>query len=747
MKQRLFHKYPLLNKMILLIFLFALIVATLSSIAHYNVANRVLIRESQDALERIRHGQLTTLVNSIWNFNQEAIDIQLQSIVSLPYVSGLKMQLADGKVTRLGNEPTDENSRVNQIFPLIYNEIEPARHLGTISFFIDTKHIHERVLRGISWSLLVQVAGLFITCLFILFLFLTLFNRHLNKIVNYTKSLKIESIGRPLQLKRNRHRYDPRVKVPDELDRIVTALNDMGKRIQEGIHSQQAAEKVVRLEKKFSDTLINSIPGLFFVLNEDLQLVRFNKQFAMRIGGSSKKDIRQLDILSRIDPNSQKKVIETIRKLFHDHVPVEMEALLLDSADNKIPYVLIGSLLEEEGRKYLIGLGLDISDKKLLEDELRQAQKMEAIGTLAGGIAHDFNNILTVIFGNAGLAQMKTDKQDSTGKYINEILKAASRAKELVAQILTFSRKQEQEKKALQLSLLVKEVLKLLRSSIPTTIEIKQDLSSNALILADTTQMHQVLMNLCTNAYHAMQEEGGVLTAKLSEVEISLEEPVRSLDIPAGKYLCLEISDTGCGMDKITQEKIFEPYFTTKEVGSGTGLGLAVVHGIVQKHGGRIAVDSEPGQGTTFRVYFPCTHRSPEIVDEHSFNFKNIPAGNERILVVDDEQEILEVLAELLSENGYKVSTFQDSEKALDFFRANPDDIDLVITDMAMPKLTGYEMGQKMLASRKQLPIILCTGFSESIHKEKVIRAGFQEFLEKPVDFVELSEKIRDGLG
>jgi signal transduction histidine kinase/CheY-like chemotaxis protein len=369
-------------------------------------------------------------------------------------------------------------------------------------------------------------------------------------------------------------------------------------------------------------------------------------------------------------------------------------------------------------------------EKRKLESQLRQAQKMEAIGTLAGGIAHDFNNILSIIFGYTELA-MEEKNPEERQQHLLDLRNGAERAKELVGQILAFSRKAEQQMQPLQVSAIIKEALKMLRASIPATIEIRQDIASNGLVLADPTQIHQVIMNLCTNAYHAMRETGGILAVSLKEVTIGATE-YGYANITQGNYLKLEVSDTGCGIDQKTQEKIFEPYFTTKKPGEGTGLGLAVVHGIVNSHHGHITVYSEPGEGTSFHVYLPLTEQDVSALPDKT-EPKELRGKGERILFVDDEKQIRKVLGTMLTKNGYQVTASADGAQALEEFQKNPDQFDLVITDMTMPSMTGAELAQKIMAISPQTPVILCTGQSELINREKALAMGVRDYLNKPI--------------
>jgi signal transduction histidine kinase/CheY-like chemotaxis protein len=385
--------------------------------------------------------------------------------------------------------------------------------------------------------------------------------------------------------------------------------------------------------------------------------------------------------------------------------------------------------------------------KEKLELQLRKIQKVEAIGTLAGGIAHDFNNILAAIYGYTELAMNLAPPASSLHDYLESVLAAASRAKDLVGQILTFSRQVEQERKPVLLSPLVKEAVKLLRSAIPTTIEIQQLIDDHSIpVLADLTQIHQVIMNLCTNAYHAMRENeaGGVLGVSLREKEIGPDELAAELQISPGRYLVLEVSDTGCGMSKSILERIFDPYFTTKKSGEGTGLGLSIVHGIVASHGGRISVYSEPGQGSTFRVYLPAV--KPVEAKVAKGEAEMVRGGSELVMLVDDEPEILCLLQKMLQGYGYRVAPYTTAEAALQAFRAEPRRYDLIITDMTMPQMTGAQLVPELLKIRADIPVILCTGFSELINEEKAKSIGVKKYLMKPVPTSELAQAVREAL-
>jgi PAS domain S-box-containing protein len=407
----------------------------------------------------------------------------------------------------------------------------------------------------------------------------------------------------------------------------------------------------------------------------------------------------------------------------------------------------VSSVLDPKGEVVdYVSIVRDVTPELKIERELRQSQKMEAIGTLAGGIAHDFNNILTAIMGYTDMAIDKLRGNEAAAQDMERVQEASLRAKELVNRILIFSRQGEQERKRVRVASIVEEVMRLLRSTLPSTIEIRQHVSADGkacLVHADPTQIHQVLMNLGTNAAHAMREHGGVLEIYLAEIDVDATLAAHLTGIETGQYIRLTVSDTGHGMSANVRERIFDPYFTTKKVGEGTGMGLAVVQGIVRGHDGAVSVYSEPGRGTTFHVYLPRLEgeaATPAAVAE------TFIGGKERILFVDDEAVLADLGKKLLESLGYDVSATVSSREALDLFRADPQRIDLVITDMTMPGLSGKELAAELLAVRPDIPIILCTGFSEHINEGEAAEAGIRKYVMKPYSAKALSRIIRDVL-
>ncbi len=385
-------------------------------------------------------------------------------------------------------------------------------------------------------------------------------------------------------------------------------------------------------------------------------------------------------------------------------------------------------------------MGRDVSSQVDLEQQLRHSQKMEAVGTLAGGIAHDFNNVLTPIMGYAEIMRLmakREGKEESISQqYVSEILMAAKRAKNLVEQILTFSRSREQKELPQYLHPIVKEVLKLMRVTLPATIEIYQEISAECgKVSIDPVQLHQILINLCTNSAQAIGDEQGKLNVRLAKSE-------RTDD--GQEWVELSVADSGCGIDQSIQQRIFDPYFTTKEKSQGTGMGLAMVHGIVSRWGGKIELESEPGQGSTFHLYFPLAEtESQAVAGEGAIAGLG---GNEHVLVVDDEEQVVKVTGELLETLGYKVTGCTSAREALLKFSNNPDEFDLMITDLTMPYLTGMELCGEAQKRRNDFPVILCTGYSNKLSEEKLQAAGFSACFIKPVSLQDIATTVRTVL-
>lgn len=410
-----------------------------------------------------------------------------------------------------------------------------------------------------------------------------------------------------------------------------------------------------------------------------------------------------------------------------------------------VPVEVHGRILFDENRPVGIqGTSRDITERLALETQVLQAQKLEAIGTLSGGIAHDFNNILGIIFGYVHMAKKDAPPGTQYAEDLDNVLIAANRAKDLVKQILAFSRQAQVERTPLLIQPLIKEGVKMLRSSIPSTISIIEEVDPTiGTVMADPTQVHQILMNLCTNAYHAMESTGGVLSVRLNKTVLADDNQEKHLNLPPGEYAELVVSDTGTGIGPDIIEKIFDPFFTTKEKGKGTGMGLSIIHGILMDYGGTITVESKLGEGSTFHVCFPVTESEEHPEEKES---EDIPKGRERILFVDDEKLLAEMGKIMLERLGYQVTIFCSSLKALEAFKQNPGEFDLIITDQTMPELTGSDLSRMMLQIRSDIPIILCTGYSNLIDEDSAKAIGIKEFVLKPLPRDVIAKLVRKVL-
>ncbi len=542
------------------------------------------------------------------------------------------------------------------------------------------------------------------------------------------------------------HTRGRRVFTSEEIDLYLSIANQSAVAIKNVMHFESMQDS----EKRFR-ALIDGAGDAVFLSDMEGQLVDVNSMACQSLGYSREELLR----MSVFDVDPQARDLDTREKLWSNLAPAEHKTILSHHRrkDGTVfPVEIRIGLLPLHDRNYILGFARDISERQKAENEkqdlmrqLTQAQKMESVGTLAGGIAHDFNNILTPVFGYLQLAMLKAEDDSELQSDLGEVMKAAKRAGELVKQILAFSRSESGDHYPFQVHVVVKEVLQLLRASIPRSIEMKTDIDTHCgLVLADPTQIHQILMNLCTNAYHAMRDPGGVLHVSLIPLKIADGDRPENSNLEPGPYLKLEVSDTGHGIDPRLQERIFEPYFTTKVTGEGTGMGLSVVHGIVTAIGGHIEVRSEPGRGSTFRVYLPVISESR--LEKGTLPEGHIPRGDETIILVDDEESVVEVEMAMLTRLGYNVQTFTAPLEALERFRADPDKYDLVITDMTMPKISGDALAREILALRADMPVILCTGFSDLIDEESAKSMGIRAYVTKPVIMRSFGQTVRDVL-
>ena len=517
------------------------------------------------------------------------------------------------------------------------------------------------------------------------------------------------------------------------------------------ITDRKQAEEALRESEAFNSSLLEYSPNPIMVTNQDTSIKYVNPMFEELTGYTSKEIIgKNAPFPWWIDDPRSGDLSERKEKILTDHRGVEK---LFGKKNGELFWVEISNkpITQNGELKYIVANWVDITerkqaeeDKKRLEAQLQQAQKLESIGTLAGGIAHDFNNVLSPILIHSEMATMELAPDSPVQHNLKEIFKAGERARDMVKQILAFGRQKQQEKIAVKMGSILKEVLKLLRSTIPTTIDIRHTIDAEVdTIFADPTQIHQIIMNLCTNAFHAMREKGGVLEIKLDDLYLDLKAVSQFTDLNPGSYLRLTVADTGHGIAPAIIDNIFDPYFTTKDVGEGTGMGLSVAHGIVTSHGGDIKVESEPGKGTTFQILLPKFETDTSPVAQPSVQLLR---GTERVLFVDDERTAVDAFQPMLESLGYNVTARTSSIEALEAFRNNPDAFDLVISDMTMPNMTGKDLAKALMSIRSDIPIILCTGFSEQIDENEAREMGISAFVMKPIVMKEMAHRIREVL-
>jgi len=509
-------------------------------------------------------------------------------------------------------------------------------------------------------------------------------------------------------------------------------------------------QKLLEQKARELEIMLNSTPGMIFYKDLEQNIIRVNREFVKIVGLPVNKIVgkKYNEVFPEYKDDGLKKDLEVIQKgnpLLNQRESINTFKGKRQILIERVPYKDINNKVTG-----IIGFALDVTDleqaeaeKRKLEARLQRGQKMETIGTLAGGIAHDFNNILATIMGFTEISLYNLAKDTTLYNNLQQVLQAGWRAKDLIKQILTFSRPSSLKREPVEVKLIVNEALKLLRASLPSTIKIHRDIQSDALVLADPTQIHQILMNLCANAGHAMRDTGGVLKVKLVNVELDADFMADHPDMQPGTAINLTISDTGCGMPAQVLDRIFDPFFTTKETGEGTGMGLSVVHGIVRAINGAITAYSEPGQGSTFKVYLPVIEKrlEPQLSDVEA-----VPTGNERILFIDDEPALAEIGKQTLETLGYDVTTRTSSIEALELFKTGPDRFDLVITDMTMPNMTGDILAGELMRIRPEILVILCTGYSARVNEQQALAMGIRAFVWKPVMTGEIATTVREVL-
>jgi PAS domain S-box-containing protein len=542
-------------------------------------------------------------------------------------------------------------------------------------------------------------------------------------------------------------------KILATVQRQTVDLKSVNENLHEQIIKRQQTANALQESENHLRSLQNNIPIGLYRRSPDGRLLFANPKLVSTFGFDSEEEMMQTPIRQfYYDPNQYDQVVEQL-KMSGKIQSLELQFKRKDGT------VIWGAMHINQttdpisGAVYIDGAVVDITDRKKiehdkakLETQLRQSRKMEALGTLSGGIAHDFNNILFAIIGFCELALEDAATDTSQQENLHSALAGARRAAELVQQILTFARQTDLEMHPLNLDLIVNESLKLMRATLPSSVEIKTKLHKNVTILSDLTQMHQVIFNICTNAYHAMRESGGKLTITLDKVDMAPGHVHWETGMEQGVYAWLRIDDTGCGIPDNILERIFDPYFTTKPQGEGSGMGLSVVQGIVRSLKGVICAESVIGEGSTFHIYLPVLEKMEQTDSTDPKQKDSIASGREHILLVDDESALTAMISQMLSKLGYHVTTFNCPLEALELFRHTPEQFDLVLSDVTMPQMAGHEMAGEMIKIRPDLPVILITGYSDSISGEKAASIGIRDLIHKPLGRHELLVTIRNIL-
>ncbi|MFC1523257.1 ATP-binding protein [Thermodesulfobacteriota bacterium] len=724
----------------------------LSGIEIYTSHQKAL-QNLEKNFQNIQDTSLPSISANLWLVDTEQLQLLLQGLLNFNHITKVTLETKDTTLLTVGSLITQNH--LQREYPLFHTYNDTKLELGKLTVYADLTSLRKDTFRNSFSLILYEAVHVFLISFFVLLTVKFLITRHLVSLSELVSDIDPRICDLPLTLPTRKTKTADM----DELDQVLAAINSLSANIksiilelENELQRRIKTEKSLLTEKQFTERLIDALTDTFFVFEPETgKALRWNKNFES-ISEYSPEEISRLKApetyYSEKDLQKSAQAMDVVME--QGQAPVELD--LITKSGKKIPFEYSGSLVvsPEDNRPCIISIGRNISqrlqaeqEKEKLEAQLRQAQKMEAIGTLAGGIAHDFNNILASVLGFADLARYNIPAEHPAARHIEEVIKASYRARDLVSHILAFSRKSDHERKPLQIHLILKEALKLLQPSIPSTIEIRQNIDPGCgNILADPTQIHQIIINLCTNAYQAMEEKGGVLTITLSSQTISQDEAADDSEFEPGEYVLLTVSDTGPGIAPKILNRIFEPYFTTKEIGKGSGLGLSVIHGIVSTHRGIIRVKSTPGKGTAIHVYFPRIEIEPATEIE-SLVMDQPSGGTEHILVVDDDENIVHTTQIQLEQLGYTVTATSDSLQALELFRARPEIFDLVLTDQTMPNMTGIKMAGRMMETRSDIRVILCTGYSSQVNEETARVAGIKAFVMKPLDNRELAKAVR----
>jgi PAS domain S-box-containing protein len=714
-----------------------------SVVIFYNV--KAIENDLQNQLTDASRLAVANLPSALWDYHNEYVNDFVESLFFYKDVVFVRV-ITDGKIIKTKSYFEFQNKEFSFFkdlpgFTVRETKIDyKGSNIGLIQIAMTRNRIKQLVISNSSTTI-------FLLILIISAIILT--NLVLTRKYLFDPLLKLEKSARLIADGNFEAKID--TSSSDEIGNLAKTFEQMIKNIKSITASRDELNREIFERKqaedvasRFSHIFEDSLNEIYLFDVDTLKFTQVNGAAQHNLGYTMEelKQLTPVDIKPEFTAESFAKSLATLRNGEKKKIVFRTVHQRKDQSRYDVEVHL--QFLSDEYKAVFFAIILDITEKLKLERQLHQAQKMESIGTLTGGIAHDFNNILGIIVGNTELALDDVPKWNSAHSSLEEIKKASLRAKSIVKQLLSFSRKADQQLQPIQIASVIKDALNFLRSTIPTTINIHPDIqTTDETILADPTQINQIIMNLCINASQAMDQTGGDLTVTVEKLTLDDNSARDYPGLKSGNHVKIMISDTGPGIDSKIIDQIFDPYFTTKEIGKGSGMGLAVVHGIVKSHSGAIAVDSSLGKGTKFSILFPLATEKPVVEAQAN---KDIPRGNETILFVDDEISIVKMVKRMFERLGYKVETATTPQDALELFRSNPDHFNLVITDMTMPQMTGVKLSQKLMDIRKDIPIIVCTGYSKLVDEEKAKELGLAAYVMKPIDMQETAQTIRKVL-